>query len=76
MKAIITAPVHDYLQEQLRQRGYEVSYQPSITYEQLSDQVPDVAGLVVTTRIRVDRPMLEKARELKWIGRLGSGMEL
>ncbi len=75
-KVIITAKVHDELLQQFQQRSYDVIYSPSITYEDLETMIPQAEGIVVTTRIKVDRPLLEKAGQLKWIGRMGSGMEL
>ena len=75
-RVIITAYAHPYLQEDLIHRGFDVDIMENIMYDELINVIHLYQGLVVTTRIYVDRKLLDAAVQLKWIGRLGSGMEI
>ena len=73
---IITAPAHPYLTQRLQDKGFDVVLSETITYNELANSIGTATGLVVSTRIKIDQAILEKAASLKWIARLGSGMEL
>ena len=75
-KVIITAKAHELLAEKLNKKGFEVIYSPNISYDELYNSLNGVEGLVVTTRVPVDKKLIDQAVDLKWIGRLGSGIEL
>ena len=76
MKVLITDDVHPLLIEQLQQMGYEVNFQPNISFEETLDQISSYTGLIINSKILCGPELLDKATNLRWIGRLGSGMEV
>jgi D-3-phosphoglycerate dehydrogenase len=72
---LITAPVHNFFIDTLSEKGIDFLYEPTMRYTQLLEKIELATGLVVSTHIKIDRNLIDNAPHLKWIGRLGSGME-
>ncbi|PHX74395.1 MAG: hydroxyacid dehydrogenase [Chitinophagaceae bacterium] len=75
-KVIVTAYAHPLLRKRLESYGFDVHEEYSIDYAGLMNIIGEYTGMIVTTKLKIDKAILDKAVSLKWIGRLGSGMEL
>ncbi|MBM3414773.1 MAG: hydroxyacid dehydrogenase [Bacteroidetes bacterium] len=73
---LITGNAHPVLANSLEAAGYKVDQRPTISEEEAATCIENYTGLILTTRFKADQALLQKAVLLKWIGRLGSGMEL
>lgn len=76
MRALITDDVHPLLIEELKGMGYEVDFRPDITAEETTSIIAPYSGLIINSKIFCGEELLAKAPNLKWVGRLGSGMEV
>lgn len=75
-KVLIAAPVHSVLSEGLRDAGYELVVREKINRPEALQLIGDCEGVVTSTRLLLDKELLDAAPRLKWIGRMGSGMEI
>ncbi len=75
-KVLITDGVHPLLLDGLSDAGYHCDYQPKINRAQALEIIEPYVGLVINSKIRVDRTFLDSAKHLEFIARLGSGLEI
>lgn len=75
-KVLITAYVHPSLAPALSAMQYEVVVNEKINRDELLATIGDYTGIIITTRLIIDKAVFDEAKQLKWLGRLGSGMEI
>lgn len=75
-KILITDDVHESLLKGLETMGFTCDYEPNITDEAVREIISEYVGLIINSKIKVDKPMLDTASRLRFVGRVGSGMEI
>ena len=63
------------LSEGLTLLGFHVVYDPEIPMQDLDDIIDKFQGIVVNTRTVMDKTRIDKATQLEFIARLGSGLD-
>ena len=75
-KVLVTDKVHFDLIEGLEKLGYEVEYLPDFNPEKLDAVLPSLTGIIINSKIKMNAHRLDLSDKLKFIGRLGSGLEI
>ncbi|MDQ3018189.1 MAG: hypothetical protein M3R25_15870 [Bacteroidota bacterium] len=75
-EVLITDYVHPVLLQGLKDLGFTWTYAPEMSREEMNALLPGYQGVVINTRCGIDRKTLESTDTLKWIGRLGSGLDI
>jgi len=68
--------VHSDLLNGLAQNGFHVVYAPEIQDQEIHKWLPGMEGIIVNTRTPVRRQLIEKSDGLRFIGRLGVGLDI
>jgi len=61
--------------EILKNAGLEVSYQPTISAEDLIKQIPEYDVVIVRSRTKITSSVIEAGKKLRVIGRAGVGLD-
>jgi D-3-phosphoglycerate dehydrogenase / 2-oxoglutarate reductase len=75
-KVLITDDVHTVLIEGLNALDFQVDYMPSMSYGEVKNIASTYTGMIVNSKIIMDAQFLDRCTQLKFVGRLGSGMEI
>lgn len=75
-KVLITAKeVHELIPIQLQEMGYSVDHLPEPSEELLLSVIHLYEGLIITTYTKVNSRVIDQASQLKFVGRVGAGLE-
>ena len=75
MKVLHLDTNHPLLLEQLKMLGVENTEDYKSSKLEVEKQIHAYDGIILRSRFAIDRPFLEKATNLKFIGRVGAGLE-
>ncbi|AMQ18548.1 D-2-hydroxyacid dehydrogenase [Thermococcus peptonophilus] len=75
MKVLVAAPLHEKAIEVLKKAGFEVIYEEYPDEDRLVELVKDVDAIIVRSKPKVTRKVIEAAPKLKVIGRAGVGLD-
>ncbi|HZK08320.1 MAG TPA: NAD(P)-dependent oxidoreductase [Bacteroidales bacterium] len=74
-KVLFIDTAHPVLTEELTQMGYQCDYFDKYSHDDYLRIVDQYFGIIIRGKIKLDVEMLKAARQLKFIGRVGAGME-
>lgn len=74
-KILFIDSTHPVLSEELEKDGFQCDYFPDFGYAEILQIVNQYVGIVVRSKIKIDRRLIKKANNLKFIARVGAGME-
>ena len=74
-KILIIDLMHESIVPLLTHIGYEVAYEPAITVSEIHERISNYEGLIVRSKISINKDLIEKGTRLKFIARAGAGID-
>jgi D-3-phosphoglycerate dehydrogenase len=74
-KVLVSDSIHPEFIDELEKIGIPVDYEPNVKNERLFEIIPNYEALVVRSRTKVTKELIEQGSKLKVIGRAGVGLD-
>lgn len=75
MKILLLDKNHPLITRQLLEKNFILEEDFSSSYDEVCDKIHNYDGVIIRSRIPLDKNFLEKGKNLKFIARVGAGME-
>ena len=75
MKILLLDSNHPLITEQLLAKGFILEEDFASSYDEVLQKINQYDGIIIRSRIPLDKNFLENAQNLKFIARVGAGME-
>lgn len=75
MKILIASKIHGLFVDELQKAGHDCVTKILKNSDELEPFIDDVHGIVVNSRFMIGKDLIDKARKLQFVARIGAGME-
>ena len=76
LKVLFIDTTHHLLPEMLEEAGFICDYNPeNISYENINNIIGEFDGIIIRSKVKIDKSIIDSAKKLKFIGRVGAGLE-
>jgi D-3-phosphoglycerate dehydrogenase len=74
-KVLLIDTVHKIISDKLSKYGFELVKGENLSRDEILDCIGDYCGIIIRSRINIDKEFIDKANNLCFIARVGAGME-
>ncbi len=75
MRVLIIDSMHYTIVEKFLEAGFSCVYLPDISASEINEVIENYEVVILRSKVKFDKILIDKATKLKIIGRLGAGME-
>jgi len=75
VKVLVCDPIHEEGINKLKQAGFDVDVKPTVFPDQLKSIVSNYHAVIVRSRTKVTKDIIQAGKNLKAIGRAGAGLD-